>query len=214
VSEELTNPYYPELMEPLRRHLAEHDLRTVVITDSDHHAIGIDALADGSYDGVILTTTPRRSSLPRDLSERGVPHVLANRVLDRAGSHSCSVDNRGGAAAISTLVAGLGHSRVASIQGPVTTSTGRERGEALRIGLARHGIALRRDMTQRSAFGHDPGRTAAHELLGREDLPSAIVAVTTSSRSACSRPPGNGGSWSPPHSRSSGSTTSRWRRGR
>ncbi|WP_208024326.1 LacI family DNA-binding transcriptional regulator [Amycolatopsis pithecellobii] len=37
VSEELTNPYYPELVEPLRRHLADHDLRTVVITDSEHH---------------------------------------------------------------------------------------------------------------------------------------------------------------------------------
>ncbi|MFC4946949.1 LacI family DNA-binding transcriptional regulator [Pseudonocardia sp. GCM10023141] len=175
VSEELTNPYYPELVEPLRRHLAEHDLRTVVVTDTDHRAIGLDALADGSYDGVILTTTSRRSALPRDLSERGVPHVLVNRVLDRAESHSCSVDNRGGAAAIAALLADLGHRRVASIQGPVTTSTGLERGEALRRGLARRGIALRRNATVRTAFGHDPGRAAAHELLGRPDLPTAVV---------------------------------------
>lgn len=175
VSEELTNPYYPELVEPLRRHLADHDLRTVVVTDTDHSAVGLDALADGSYDGVVLTTTSRRSSLPRDLSERRIPHVLANRVLDRAESPSCSVDNRAGATTISTLLADLGHRRVASVQGPVATSTGRERADALRAGLARRGIALRRDATRRAAFGHDPGRVAGHELLGRADRPTAIV---------------------------------------
>lgn len=175
VSEELTNPYYPELVESLRRRLAEHDLRSVVVTDTDQRAVGLDVLADGSYDGVIVTTISRRSSLPRDLSERGVPHVLVNRVLDRAESHSCSVDNRGGVTAISELLADLGHRRVASIQGPVVTSTGRERGEALRGGLARRGITLRRDMTRRSKFTHDSGRAAAHELLARADPPTAIV---------------------------------------
>lgn len=173
VSEELTNPYYPELVEPLRRHLAGHGLRTVVVADGDDR--GVDALADGSYDGVILTTTSRRSSLPRDLSERAIPHVLVNRVLDRPESHSCAVDNLGGATAVSTLLADLGHRRVASIQGPVTTSTGRERAEALRRGLARRGIALRRDLVRRAAFGHDPGREAAHALLGLDHPPTAVV---------------------------------------
>lgn len=173
VTEELTNPYYPELVEPLRRHLAGHGLRTVVVAGSDDR--GIDALADGSYDGVILTTTSRRSSLPRDLSERAVPHVLVNRVLDHSESHSCAVDNLGGATAVSAPLADLGHRRVASIQGPLTTSTGRERGEALRRGLARRGIALRRNMVLRAAFGHDPGRDAAHVLFRRADPPTAVV---------------------------------------
>lgn len=175
VSEELTNPYYPELVEPLRRRLAEHDLRTVVITDSEHRAVGIDVLADGSYDGVILTTCERRSSLPRDLTERGIPHVLVNRVLDVAESHSCSVDNVGGTAAIVELVADLGHRTVGAVLGPVTTSTGRERAEALRAGLRARGIRLRRDMVRRTSFGHDPGRNAAHDLLRRSDRPTAIV---------------------------------------
>lgn len=81
---ELTNPYYPELVEPLRQALLAHDLRTVLVSDrperSDHGAL-VDQLADGSYDSVILTTTTRDSTLPRDLTEREVPHVLVNRVL-------------------------------------------------------------------------------------------------------------------------------------
>jgi len=175
VSEELTNPYYPELVEPLRRHLAAHDLRTVVVTDSEHRQVGAEVLADGSYDGVVLTTTLRTSALPRDLTERGVPHVLANRVLDHPESPSCSVDNASGARAIATLLADLGHRRVGMVQGPVATSTGRERAAALRAELLARGVQVRRELTLRSAFGHDSGRAAAAELLDRADPPTAIV---------------------------------------
>jgi DNA-binding LacI/PurR family transcriptional regulator len=175
VSEELTNPYYPELVEPIRRRLAAHDLRAVVVTDTEHRTVGPEVLADGSYDGVILTTTLRRSSLPRDLTERGVPHVLANRVLDHAESPSCAMDNAGGARTIADLLADLGHQRVATVAGPVDTSTGRERADALRRSLRAHGIALRRDLVRRTGFFHDAGRRAALDLLDRTPRPTAIV---------------------------------------
>jgi DNA-binding LacI/PurR family transcriptional regulator len=175
VSEELTNPYYPELVEPLRRHLAEHDLRTVVVTDSDYRKVGLEVLADGSYDGVVLTTTLRTSSLPRDLTERRIPHVLTNRVLDHPESPSCSVDNAFGARAIAELLTGLGHRQVATIQGPVATSSGRERATVLRDALRHRGIHLRRDQVLRTAFDHDGGRASAGRLLDGADRPSAIV---------------------------------------
>lgn len=175
VSEELTNPYYPELVEPLRRRLSEHDLRTVLVTANDDNEATLTSLADGAYDGVILTTTSRRSHLPRDLTERGIPHVLVNRVLDHAESHSCSVDNVGGTRAVAQLLAELGHVTVATIQGPVEMSTSRERGETLRSALRSHGIPLRRDMALSDAFSHDAGHRAAKALLGRSVRPTAIV---------------------------------------
>ncbi|SPT51246.1 LacI family DNA-binding transcriptional regulator [Actinomadura madurae] len=175
VAEELTNPYYPELVEPIRRHLARHDLRTVVVTDSEHREVGPETLADGSYDGVILMTTLRTSALPRDLTERGIPHVLVNRVLDQPESPSCSVDNTAGARMIAELLADLGHRRVGLLQGPVATSTGRERAESLRKALRTRGIHVRRDAMARTAFEHDAGRVAAGRLLDRAERPSAIV---------------------------------------
>src|SRR6476661_5712050 len=81
VAEELTNPYYPQLVAPVQRHLSRAGLRTVLVTDTragsrDSPGVSADDLADGSYDGVILMTTLRTSRLPRDLTERAVPHVL------------------------------------------------------------------------------------------------------------------------------------------
>ena len=66
-----------------------------------------------------------------------MPHVLVNRVLDQPESPGCTVDNAGGHGASGRLLAGLGHRRVAAIQGPTDTSTGRERALGLRSGPAR-----------------------------------------------------------------------------
>ena len=175
VAEELTNPYYPELVAPVQRYLSRAGLRTVLVTDSGESGVTADDLADGSYDGVALMTTLRTSRLPRDLTERNVPHVLVNRVLDHPESPSCTVDNAAGALAVSGLVAGLGHRRVAAILGPLATSTGRERALWLRRGLREHGVALPRKLVRRAAFGHDSGMAAAHSLLDESPRPSALV---------------------------------------
>lgn len=178
VSDALTNPYYPQLVEPIRRHLAEHGLLSVIVTETAQPAdrqVGLEALADGSYDGAILTTTTRRSTLPRDLTERAIPHVLVNRVLDFPESPGCTVDNAGGLAEVADLLARLGHRRVAAVHGPADTSTGRERAIALRAGLLRHGLQLPRALVRRSAFDHDSAMAAAASLLDRPEPPSAIV---------------------------------------
>lgn len=175
VSAELTNPYYPELVEPLRQELDHRDYRTVVVTDNDRSEVGIDALAGGSYDGVVLTTTSRRSTLPRDLSERGIPHVLVNRVLDHPESPSVGIDNRAGGAAVADLLKDLGHSRIGLVAGPVDTSTGRERADGLRARLRVHRLHIRRELTRRCSFTHDAGREATAELLRLPDPPTAVV---------------------------------------
>lgn len=174
VSEELTNPYYPELVEPLRVALARSGFQVVLVTEPPADGDFPGALADGSYDGVLMTTTARRSSLPRDLTELGVPHVLVNRLLDEPESPSCAVDNWAGAELVAKLLLGLGHHHIASIQGPVETSTGALRADGFRKALARGGVRLPRNVTLRSPFSHEGGRQAACELLSLPEPPTAI----------------------------------------
>jgi LacI family transcriptional regulator len=164
-----------QAIEPIRHHFAERELRTVVVTDSEHREVGPEILADGSYDGVILTTTLRTSTLSRDLTEREIPYVLVNRVLEQPDSPSCSVDNVAGAREIAALLAELGHRRVALVQGPVNTSTGRERTQALCEALRARRVPVRRNAVLRTAFDHDAGRGAAGEQLDRAARPTAIV---------------------------------------
>lgn len=179
VAAELTNPYYPELIEPLRQALLARNLRTVLVSDrpdpSDSRAL-VDQLADGSYDGVMLTTTTRDSTLPRDLTERAVPHVLVNRVLDHPESPSCTFDNVDGSAQVARLLAGLGHHAIGALFGPVDTSTGRDRAAGLQDALRALGKPLTRRFIRRaSTFEHDTACRLARELLSLSPRPTAIV---------------------------------------
>lgn len=174
VAEELTNPFYPELVEPLRNALADRGYRAVLVSDRADDPVTVDALADGSYDGVLLCTVTRRSTLPRDLTERGIPHVLVNRVLDVPESSSCSFDNLAGGRLVGDFLALQGHQRVGALHGTVDNSTARDRASGLRDGLRAHGLHVRRADVRRVPFSYDAGYRGAVELLARPDRPSAV----------------------------------------
>jgi LacI family transcriptional regulator len=174
VAEGLTNPFYPELVEPIRELLNQRGYRTVLITDTTGDPLAADALADGSYDGALLCTVGRRSNLPRELTERDVPHVLVNRVLDVPEASSCTFDNRGGAREVGRFLAELGHRRVGAIHGLVEHSTGRDRADGLRQGLRAFGLHIRRTDIRRVPFTYDAGRLAGIQLLDHPDRPSAV----------------------------------------
>jgi LacI family transcriptional regulator len=158
----------------LRTALETRGLRTVLVTDAANDRLTLDALTDGSYDGIILTTTLRKSPLPRDLSERQVPHVLVNRVVDNAISPSCAIDNTLGARAVADLLVTLKHRRIGSLQGPLATSTGRERASALATALRSHGLHTERALTRRVPFDHNAAFNAVLDML-QDQRPTAIA---------------------------------------
>jgi LacI family transcriptional regulator len=174
VAEELINPFYPELIEPIRQSLARHDYRTVLVTDDSDDPVSFEVLSDGSYDGVVLCTVSRRSTLPRDLTQRGVPHVLVNRTLDHSESSTCSFDNLAGARLLGEFLAELGHRRIGALQGPTKFSTGRERATGLRQGLKAHGLHIPREYVRRIPYTYADGYRAAAELLQLPTPPTAL----------------------------------------
>jgi LacI family transcriptional regulator len=174
VAGELTNPFYPELVEPMRADLHRRGFRTLLIPDRDETPVSIDQLADGSLDGVVILTALLGSPLPQALADRGIPVVLVNRELDGAATDVCVMDNRDGARQAAALIADLGHTEAAAILGPVQTSTSRDREAGLREGLGERGIAIRASMVCRGSFSYETGFAAMTALLNRADRPTAV----------------------------------------
>ncbi|MCC4321349.1 type 1 periplasmic-binding domain-containing protein [Streptomyces malaysiensis] len=137
---DLTNPFYPELVQPPRTELDSLGYRTLLLPDSAESPVNAVQLADGSLDGVIMTTLTLGSSLPHTLAMCKIPLVLMNREVDGAVAGTCVIDNRDGAAKIAGLLAELRHGAVGAVFGPQNTSTGRDREIRLREGLGEHGI--------------------------------------------------------------------------
>lgn len=174
VAAELTNPFYPELVEPTRDRLAHAGFRTVLVTDRVEEPVELAALVDGSLDGVVLTTTVLGSPLPHELGSRGIPCVLVNRDVGGPGVDSCVMDNRTGALDVAHLLTGLGHRRIGAIFGPDYTSTGRDRETGFREGLSERGVPLPRRRVRRGDFAYETGYTALLELLDARDRPTAV----------------------------------------
>ena len=175
VTEAITNPFYAELVEPLRRELARHGYRTVLLPDDSDDVLTADALTDGSYDGAVITTAARRSRLADDLRARGLPHVFANRVVDDENARACTFANSTGSSLLAALVADAGHSRIAVLTGPERYSTSHEREAGLRDELRARRLRVADADVVRIDYTADAGRAAARELLRREHPPTAIV---------------------------------------
>lgn len=174
VAAELTNPFYPELVEPIRSELEMQGYRTLLIPDSADTPLEIGRLADATLDGVILTTASSSSRLPFDLSAREIPFVLVNRTVDGIDADNCSFDNRGGAEAVAHLLVDAGHTEVSMIAGPPTTSTGRERAEAFRGAMNDRGVPLQTSRVLHGAYSFEAGFESARHLLSRDPRPTAI----------------------------------------
>jgi LacI family transcriptional regulator len=174
VAAELTNPFYANLVEPLRDEFERAGYRSVLFVDRDDDARTANELADGSLDGVVLATARVDSTVPGLLGERGVPFVLLNREVDEVLADAAVVDNVGGAALLADLLVELGHQRIGAVLGPDWTSTGRDRERGLRRALAAHGCALAERSTMRVPFGFDEGGQAVHALMNQEEPPTAL----------------------------------------
>jgi LacI family transcriptional regulator len=174
VVEDLGNPFYLELLDVLHDRLEREHARMIVVAPGLRDPERVEYLADGSIDGVVLTTTLLDSPLPGQLLRHGLPFVLLNRVVDDVEGDSCSLDNRAGAAAVATAMLDYGHRDIGAIFGPATTSTGRDREAGFREALAERGAHLDANLTRHGRFSFDDGHASVLELLDGNRQPSAV----------------------------------------
>lgn len=149
----------------------------VATTDDEPDADRIAArtLLERGVDGLILSTTRGQSTLAGELTERGVPFVLALRS-DGENLSSIGDDRLGGYLATRHLI-DLGHRHIAIIAGPDYASSSRERLGGYRQAMSEAGLAVDPAWVLPSSFSIESGVEAAHRLMALRPAPTAIFAV-------------------------------------
>ncbi|GAA3942543.1 LacI family DNA-binding transcriptional regulator [Microbacterium soli] len=175
VSDALTNPYYAELVEPLRQELARIGHRAVLVADSSDDVLTADALSDGSYDGILVTTAARDSRLAADLRSRGIPHVFVNRTVDDHNSHTCGFAEDEGTRLIAELLTDAGHEHIVFLAGHPRFSTAHERETGLRTALRERSVRLSDRDVHHIDYTVDAGYAATVRILRGPQPPTAIV---------------------------------------
>jgi LacI family transcriptional regulator len=128
-------------------------------------------------DGVIiLPPISENNDLAGALAKASVKYVrLASVALDTA-EHVVISNERSGAAAMATYLAGLGHQRIGYIAGPERMKSTRERLEGFCDALEKQGSKPCPDLIARGAYTFQSGAECGRLLLARTSPPTAIFA--------------------------------------
>jgi LacI family transcriptional regulator len=175
VVSDLGNPFYLQILDTVHDALARAERKMLVLTpDGDDQAL-LARLLDGSMDGAILTTTVLDSAVPAALVRRNFPFALLNRTVDDPPCDLCTIDNAAGGRLAAEALVRLGHTKIAALFGPQTTSTGRDREAGFRSVLEEAGIELPTNRVQHGPFDFAYGRAGVEALLPQQ--PTAIFAT-------------------------------------
>ena len=175
---DVTNPFFTEVARGVEDY-AQAAGYAVILCNSDEaddkERRYLRVLEEQRVRGILITPVHGRAPELRRIRERGTPVVL----LDRPGSAGqCSVavdDRRGGEIAVSHLL-GLGHRRIALVNGPVAIRQCADRRRGALRAVERAGLDPAAVLTEITvpAMNARAGAAAADELLGQGPRPAAV----------------------------------------
>jgi LacI family transcriptional regulator len=172
-----SDPFYFVILRGVERALAQDGYHVVLTTVGDG-AIQADHLRvvrERRVDGVILAGPDIPSALTLSLSQRGLPVVLVDNVMERTALDCVLCDNRGGARSAVDHLLWHGYTRIAFVGGPTSWLSTRRRGEGYAEAMREKGLKpllLHEDQTTVLT-----GLNAGHQLFDLDERPQAVFAV-------------------------------------
>lgn len=172
---DITNPFFTDLVRGIEDVVREHDL-LLVLCNSDETAekerLYLRLLVDQQVAGVVIAPVGESVGWLGTLPT-GTPVVTVDRRISGGEIDSITLDNLGGAAALTRhLLAGTRD--IATIAGPAESTTGRERLAGFRAAMAEVDARVRSEWVLESDFSEQGGYAAALELFGGRWRPGAV----------------------------------------
>lgn len=179
VVSDITNPFYPELLDILHNEFALAGYRAILFnerTDASVEQRLRDLINGAAVDGLVYVSatlgTPLLGHRARD-----IPVVLVNRYIDSAQADTVVSDNRRGGRLVARALLELGHQRIALVTGPENTTTSRDRERGFRELLQASGVEFDEALRRVGQYSHRSGYQWCLELLAAEPRPTAVFAA-------------------------------------
>ena len=177
---DLTNPIFPPIMRGIEDALGSSGYNPwIVNTDNDfaREEILVDSLRNLQVEGLIFATARREHPLLARLRENDVRMVLVNRKVDGLGIPTVTADDAAGVIAVVHHLAELGHTRIAFLGGPLSTSSGYVRKVAFRQAMSDRGLEYDPAIvTDCEAWAENAGAVGAARLLDGTAPFTAMIA--------------------------------------
>jgi DNA-binding LacI/PurR family transcriptional regulator len=174
---DITNPFYPEMLETLATRLQSAGKRVMLFTVSRDEPLdrALPDLLQYQVDGLIIASALPGQSIPELCAKAHAPVVLLNRRVWSTPADAVCCDNLAGGRIVAEVLLDSGHQRLAFIAGleDASTSVERERGFGERV-LARTG---KQPIREQGDFTYEGASRAALRLFERPHPPDAIFAA-------------------------------------
>jgi LacI family transcriptional regulator len=180
---DLANPFFARLADRIvweARSRGVHVILSTTQEDPHLEAESIETLIGRSVASVIATPTGGNIEKWQRLQKLGVHVVFVDRAIDELPDIDVvSISNAASARLATDHLISLGHSRIAFISGPLTTSTGRSRLTGFRDAMAAAGLAVDEQLVHAIPFRGDGGSDAVGALLALASPPTALIVGNT-----------------------------------
>lgn len=175
---EITNPFFPELIQGFEDVAVEQGYEILISStnyDPERMKRCIRRMVERKAEGVAVMTFGIEEPLLDQLAERKVPLVFVDVGPDRPGISLLRVDYLQGIRQAVQHLAALGHSEIAFVSGPLRLHSPNSRLAAFHRAMLECGIALDPTRVVEGDHTMEGGMAAAEKLLTQGKLPTAVI---------------------------------------
>jgi len=175
---EITNPFFPELIQGFEDIAVEHGYEILISStnyDPGRMALCIRRMLERRAEGVAVMTFGVEKPLLEQLAERNVPLVFVDVGPERPGISLLKVDYHHGIRQGVQHLAALGHRDIAFISGPKRLHSAQSRAAAFSKSLAECAIVADPAWVVEGDHTMEGGIDAMARLLKSKHLPTAVM---------------------------------------
>jgi LacI family transcriptional regulator len=175
---EITNPFFPELIQGFEDVAVEQGYEILIGStnyDPERMKRCIRRMVERKAEGVAVMTFGIEEPLLGQLADRKVPLVFVDQGPERPGISLLCVDYHRGIREGVQHLAALGHRDIAFVTGPLRLHSARSRLAAFEHSIQECGIAVDTKWIIEGDHTMDGGMVAAEKLLAGTKLPTAVM---------------------------------------
>jgi DNA-binding LacI/PurR family transcriptional regulator len=175
---EITNPFFPELIQGFEDVAVENGYEVLIGSTSYNPArmsLCIRRMIERNVDGVAIMTFGIDEPLLEQLAERNIPLVFVDASPDHPRVSALKVDYHKGIRSGVQHLAALGHRKIAFISGPMRLYSAQSRLNAFSESLRECGISAKPAWIIEGDHTVEGGMKAMQKLLVGTDLPTAVM---------------------------------------
>jgi len=175
---DITNPFFTQIVRGIEDVLSFAGYSLLLCNadesqEKETHYLKV--LQDKRVDGIILVPAGGDHRGIREISDKGIPIVLIDRLIEGLEVDAVVIDNTSGAyEGVSHLIS-EGYKRIGIIIGPLVIMTAKERLEGYKRALQDGGIEFDEDLVEYGEYTQDGGYRAAKRLIERANPDALFV---------------------------------------